>query len=118
MIAKPKNPQKKALSPPNSALTAKPVTRERKAPKESKVKTDKSAKTAPIATYDRLNDSKLKLQALAWFDDADRRMAVINDRIVHEGESVDGYQVTKIRQEDVIVKNGGKSWRLEFGLQQ
>ncbi len=118
MLAKPKNQQKKALSPPNSALTAKPVARERKAPREPKVKTDKSAKTAPIATYDRLNDSKLKLQALAWFDDADRRMAVINDRIVHEGESVEGYQVTKIRQEDVIVKNGGKSWRLEFGLQQ
>ena len=118
MLAKPKNPQKKALSPPNSALTGKPVARKRKAPEEPKVRTKKSAKTASIATYDRLNDSKLKLQALAWSDDAARRMVVINDRIVHEGESVDGYQVTKIRQEDVIVKNGGKSWRLEFGLQQ
>jgi hypothetical protein len=118
IFAKPKNPQKKTLSPPNSALAGKPVARKRKAPKKPQVKTDKSVKTTSIATYDRLNDSKLKLQALAWFDDADRRMAVINDRIVHEGESVDGYQVTKIRQEDVIVKNGGKSWRLEFGLQQ
>jgi len=45
-------------------------------------------------------------------------MAVINGRIVHEGESVDGYQVVKIREEDVILNQGGKSWRLEFGLQQ
>jgi hypothetical protein len=55
---------------------------------------------------------------LAWSDDAARRMAVINGRIVHEGESVDGYQVVKIRAEDVIVKEGGKSWSLEFGLRQ
>lgn len=69
-------------------------------------------------TYDRIDDSRLKLQALAWFDSAAKRMAVINGRIVHEGESVDGYQVIKIRQEDVVVNEGGKSWRLEFGLHQ
>jgi type II secretory pathway component PulC len=45
-------------------------------------------------------------------------MVVINGLIIHEGESVEGYQIVKIRQEDVIVKQGGKSWRLEFGLQQ
>ncbi len=55
---------------------------------------------------------------MAWAEDADRRMVVINDRIVHEGESVDGYLILKIREEDVIIQQGGKSWRLEFGLQQ
>ena len=118
VYAKSKNPQKKALSPPNSALTGKSVARKRTETGEPKVKADKSAKTKPSETYARLKDSKIRLKALAWSDDAARRMAVINDRIIHEGESVDGYQVTKIRQEDVIVKNGGKSWRLEFGLQQ
>ena len=81
-------------------------------------KADQPAKTRSRKTYDRFTDSKLKLQALAWSDDAVRRMAVINGRIVHEGESVDGYQVVKIREEDVILNQGGKSWRLEFGLQQ
>ena len=76
------------------------------------------AQTRPRVTYDRIDDSRLKLQALAWSDDAARRIAVINGRIVHEGESVDGYQVIKIRQEDVVVNEGGKSWRLEFGLHQ
>lgn len=68
--------------------------------------------------YDRVQDSNLKLQALAWSEDDTRRMAVINGRIVHEGESVEGYQVIQIREEDVVVHEGGKSWRLEFGAQR
>jgi hypothetical protein len=47
-----------------------------------------------------------------------RRVAVINGRIVHEGASVDSNQVINIREEDVVVNRGGKSWRLEFRLQQ
>ena len=74
--------------------------------------------TKPKVTYDRFDDADLTLQALAWADDAARRMVVINGQIVHEGESVDGYQILKIRENDVIVNQGGKSWRLEFGLQQ
>ena len=69
-------------------------------------------------TYAKLNDSKLKLQALAWSSDAARRMAVIDGRIVREGESVDGYQIDQIRREDVIVSDGRQSWSLEFGLKQ
>ena len=75
-------------------------------------------KPGKAKTYDKLNDSKLKLQALAWSSDAGRRMAVINGRIVREGESVDGYQINQIRQEDVVVTDGRQSWSLEFGLQQ
>lgn len=75
-------------------------------------------KTGKAKTHDKLNDSKLKLQALAWSSDAARRMAVINGRIVREGESVDGYQINQIRQEDVVVTDGRQSWSLEFGLQQ
>lgn len=67
-------------------------------------------------TYDRIDDSKLKLQALAWFSEAPKRMVVINSQIVREGGSVDGYQVTQIRRQEVIVSDGRKSWRLEFGL--
>jgi hypothetical protein len=76
------------------------------------------ARSPARLNYDRLEDPGLKLQALAWSDDKDRRMAVINGRIVHEGESVDGYQVITIRREDIILKEGQKSWRLEFGLQR
>ena len=45
-------------------------------------------------------------------------MAVINGRIVREGESTDGYQINQIRQEDVVVSDGTQAWSLEFGLKQ
>jgi cytoskeletal protein RodZ len=78
----------------------------------------KAKKPVTTRKYDRMDDSKLKLQALAWFSDASKRMAVINSHIVREGGSVDGYQVTQIRRQDVVVSDGRKSWRLVFGLKQ
>ena len=87
-----------------SVPSGKPATREKKREKSRK--------------YDRIGDDKLKLQALAWFNDASKRMAVINSHIVREGGSVDGYQVTQIRKQDVVVNDGRKSWRLVFGFQK
>jgi len=116
--ARVKKPLKKGLPPPDSApakrVTARKATRPAAPPAGAK----QPAKPRSRETYDRITGSKLKLQALAWSDDVARRMAVINGRIVHEGGSVDGYQVVEIRAEDVIVNAGGKSWRLEFGLRQ
>ncbi len=87
--------------------------------KPQNAKTSKRSETSEKAeTYDRIDASKLNLQALAWFNDPPRRMAVINSRIVREGESVDGYQVTQIRRQDVLVSDGSKKWRLEFSLKQ
>jgi hypothetical protein len=67
-------------------------------------------------SYRRLDESKLKLQAIAWSNDASQRIAVINDHIVREGESIEGFFVTQIRQDDIIVNDGTESWRLEFRL--
>jgi hypothetical protein len=96
-------PSKKSIAGKRTA-SRKPSAVERKKPQ--------------ARTYARLTDSKLKLQALAWSSDASRRMAVINGRIVREGESTDGYQINQIRKEDVVVSDGRQSWSLEFGLQQ
>jgi hypothetical protein len=68
------------------------------------------------SSIQRMLDSTLKLQAIAWSEDPSRRMAVINNHIVREGESIDGFSVTRIRQEDVLVNDGTQPWRLEFGL--
>ena len=74
-------------------------------------------RVAPAArSYQRLDDTQLKLQAIAWSKEAAQRIAVINGRIVREGESVDGFLVNQIRQEDVVVNDGSASWQLEFGL--
>ena len=67
-------------------------------------------------SYQRLNDDKLKLQAIAWSNEAAQRIAVINGHVVREGESVEGFSVNQIRREDVIVNDGTQSWQLEFSL--
>jgi hypothetical protein len=71
-------------------------------------------KTGEEKTYAKLSDSQIKLQALAWSSNAAKRIAVINGRIIREGESMDGYQINQIRQEDVVVSDGRRSWSLEF----
>ncbi|MDJ0817703.1 MAG: general secretion pathway protein GspB [Desulfobacterales bacterium] len=120
--AKPKakaNPRPKQVArPASTASLKKPKTEKKPQAVRPAARRPQSVRPEPRQTYDRINDDKLRLQALAWAEDADRRMVVINDRIVHEGESVDGYLILKIREEDVIIQQGGKSWRLEFGLQQ
>lgn len=112
-----KKPLTNVSPPPRTPPVAKPGSQKDDISIPTATGAKPSPRTRPRVTYDRIDDSKLKLQALAWSDDAARRMAVINGSIVHEGESVDGYQVVSIREEDVIVNEGGKSWRLEFGLQ-
>ncbi|MGD2186267.1 MAG: general secretion pathway protein GspB [Desulfobacterales bacterium] len=67
-------------------------------------------------SYRRLDESKLTLQAIAWSKVAAQRIAVINGHIVREGESVEGFSVTQIRQDDIIVNDGTESWRVEFKL--
>lgn len=109
---------KRVATPPTAASLRKPDARKKPEATRPVARTPQPVRPKPSRTYDRINDAKLRLQALAWADDAARRMVVINGRIVHEGESVDGYQIIKIREEDVIIQQAGKSWRLEFGLQQ
>jgi hypothetical protein len=67
-------------------------------------------------SYRRLDDDKIKLQAIAWSNVAAQRIAVINGHVVREGESVEGFSVNQIRREDVIVSDGTESWQLEFRL--
>ncbi len=67
-------------------------------------------------SYQRLDDDKLKLQAIAWSHEAAQRIAVINGHVVREGETVEGFSINQIRQEDVIVNDGTASWQLEFSL--
>lgn len=116
--AKVKIPSQKAIPSPDSAPAQRAIAPKNTRPAAPAPAAPKPAKTRSRETYDQITDSKLKLQALAWSDEAVRRMAVINGHIVHEGESIEGYQVVEIRVEDVIVNAGGKSWRLGFGLRQ
>ncbi len=82
------------------------------------------AKTATAAPEDRqdayndiayLKDGRLKVQAIAWSQTAEDRMAVINSRILHEGDKVDGFLILAIRRDDVVVREKGILYRVQFG---
>ncbi len=110
--------------PPAQALPSRPAARPapREAPGVPAVDRPPPSTTraaAPRSAEDslsRLDNAKLKVMAIAWYTDPAKRIAVINGNLVKEGESVDGYSVRQIRKDDVIVSDGSRSWRVEFGL--
>jgi cytoskeletal protein RodZ len=75
----------------------------------------KSEADSAYANAGRLMDNRLKIQAIAWSQVPDERMAVINSRIVREGGSVEGFSIVAIRSDDVIVREKGQLYRVPFG---
>ena len=96
--------QKKALRPKTRASVMLPSRKSKAALKQNS------------RSYRRLEESKLQLQAIAWSDDAARRIAVVNGHVVREGESVEGFSITQIRKDDIIVNDGTETWQVEFRL--
>jgi hypothetical protein len=63
-----------------------------------------------------MKDGKLKLQAVSWSEKPEGSIAVINDKIVREGQTVEGFVVVSIGTDDVIVRDGGRHWKVVFGI--
>ena len=113
----PKSPSSKSrISPSPTGDRKKAVRSKTRATAALPPKKTKSAVKQDSRSYRRLDQSKLKLQAIAWSKTAAQRIAVINGNIVREGESVEGFSVTQIRQDDIIVNDGTESWQVEFRL--
>ncbi|MCP4668245.1 MAG: general secretion pathway protein GspB [Deltaproteobacteria bacterium] len=74
------------------------------------------AKGRDTVSVEPAHDSKFTLQAISWSDDSKKRIAVINDQVVREGSSIEGAKVTRIGGDEVIVREGGKDYKLVFGL--
>ena len=62
----------------------------------------------------KLNDSDMNLQAITWSRVPQKRIAVINNRIVREGDLVSGYLVSTINQDDVVLSREGAKWQILF----
>ncbi len=106
------------LQPTGSRQTPERRTTNQRSTRASATEKSAGGGKSRLDTLSVITDSKLKLQAIAWSDEAARRMAVINNHIVREGETVDGFTITNIRRDDVIVNDGSSSWRLKFSLKQ
>ena len=111
-----KSTAKANISQSPSAVSQNQIQQNQRQPAVTSTEKTQAMSPQVPRTYRRLDDDKLKLQAIAWSKLAAQRIAVINDHIVREGESVAGFSVNQIRQEDVIVNDGTESWQLEFSL--
>lgn len=66
------------------------------------------------ADAEPLSRDTLRLQAISWSEIPSARITVIDERILHEGQSIDGYIVVQIRPEVIIVGKEGKHWKLMY----
>lgn len=63
-----------------------------------------------------LEQGILKIQAIAWAQDPAERIAVINNEILGEKESVQGYRLLHIEKDEVILQHGGREYKLVFKI--
>ena len=75
-----------------------------------------SAKKAEKVDIPLLNNPEMKLQAITWSKDPQKRIAVINNSILRQGEAVSGYRIDTINQDDVVVTDKGRKWKLLFRI--
>jgi hypothetical protein len=97
--------------PSDSTPTRGPATR------TTSRKATSRTSTAPRTPVYQRSGHGLTLQAIAWDPDARKRFAVINNQIVRQGQSVDGKVVERIAEDEIIVAQGGKRWKIEFRIE-
>ena len=118
-------PRKKRARPSNRIKKNLSGSRQVKIPASRKVVKEKSYQTTrkkPKSTRSALpfksaGGSGLKLQAIAWSSDSKESIAVVNDRILREGSSIEGALIIQIDKNDVSFQKGGDKWRQKFGPQ-
>jgi hypothetical protein len=63
-----------------------------------------------------LSDNSLTINAIAWSNDPAKRLAVINSQIVRQGQNVGEFLLVKIEEDQVIIQQSNKRWRVMFRL--
>lgn len=61
-----------------------------------------------------MDNGIFKLQAISWAKNPIDRIAVIDNRVVRQGEAVQGYRILDIRQDQVILGLSGQQYALGF----
>ena len=61
-----------------------------------------------------LSDPDVKLQSISWSEKPSKRLTVISNRIVREGETASGYVIVTINKDDVVLSQNGEQWRINF----
>lgn len=114
--APPRQPPPAVQAPPPSARIRGPAESPPAARAVSPPARPETARATRAEGPPRLEDGRLRLMAIAWFDDPGRRLAVVNGHIVREGEAVEGFRVRAIRRDEIVVSDDGRSYRLELNV--
>jgi general secretion pathway protein B len=73
-------------------------------------------KKAPAPEIPVLNDPDMRLQAITWSKEPQKRLVILNNHILRQGETVSGYRIDRINQDDVVLSKGGEKWQLMFRI--
>lgn len=57
----------------------------------------------------------LKLTGILWSEIPGRRLALINDRYLKEGEKINGVKLIRIEEKEVTFQSGAETWTVELG---
>lgn len=64
----------------------------------------------------RLDYTALQLQAITWAVRPRDRFALVDNTILRTGDSINDYTIENIQEEYIVVRQGGRRWRVEFRL--
>ena len=61
-----------------------------------------------------MEDPRIDLQAIAWAPEPENSFAVINNRIIREGNTIEGITILQIGKDAVSFKEGSSKWQQKF----
>lgn len=79
-----------------------------------KNKKERLTQDTPSREIITLENDDLKVQAISWAQEPKSRIAVIDNRVLRQGDSVQGYHLVKIEKDSVVLEYSGKNYRLGF----
>lgn len=103
-----------AVPPPRPAVISESELKDREVPELQPMQEDDPFPADPA--QESTHDPRIDLQAIAWSPEPAESFAVINNRILHEGQSFDGITITRIGRDDVSFQEMGREWREDFRL--
>ena len=115
------------VSKPETVFSDDPAKTKPKPPEDESAEVEIKTESGPVieskkepvekpVQLDRLEGVGLKIQAISWADTPQERLAVINNQVLREGDGIEGYQISHINPDDIVLRRGGKSYQLDFGL--
>ena len=98
---------------PSRLLHRRPPSKEAAIPEKRPTRSE--TPDDPNANAQRLTDGRLKVQAIVWAPEPADRMAVVNNKIVREAGTLDGFFIVGIGREAVYVREDGRLFKVPFG---